>query len=1122
MLWKKLRVTLICTLVLFATAARAATLNVGPGQTYTTIQSAINAAGNGDTVLVAPGTYYENIDFLGKAITVTSSAGAATTILDGSKGQNPAVIFRNNEGSNSIFNGFTVQGGGFDGSPVPAGNYGTSGIVVTGGTPVISNNILTHNFCNSIESSGSPLIEHNEIDNTLDHGYCGSGGGSAIWLFGSLSVPQVTVLDNLIQNNTLSGLDFAGGNGGAGIAVWGAYAAIIGNTIRNNKTLGDGGAILSFNTDYVVVLGNLIYGNQASTDGAISLLPPGNTVGPFIGIVGSNTIYGNMQTASLGGPFADAPSTQVYLSGNLGQYLLINNIIVGSGTDAVAVGCGSTYNYLSITPLVFDHNDLYNANGAAYGGACPDQTGAYGNLSKDPLFSSPATNDFTLRSGSPAIDAGDNSAPMLQTTDINGSARIQDSTGLGYPVADMGAYETAGVQDASPTFLTLTPSSYSPNGNPNPPFVLTATATSALGTPTGPVTFYEDLNDVGTVNLDTTGTATLQPPMPTPGVHAFVATLPAQGSTPPSVSVKFYVLFPKITPKLTLTSSPNPSFLGGPVLFTVTISSPDNSVLSPITLTDVSTNTVLATLTPNSAGVATFTTSSLALGYHVITAAYAGDSQHNSASVSVNQDVIPPAATSMQLTCTPLSVPAGSTALLDATVTATSGTPNGAVSFTDNGAALGTLPVAGINATTSSATWNYISLIAGTHNLTANYAPGLGFDSSSASCTETVTLVPTTSTLSIVLPKSPLVPTIQLTATVVPVTPVSGATPTGTVNFYETIPPSTALTLVGTVPLSPSGVATLSVSSLPTGTNDITCIYSGDATFAPSQCPPLIAVINPGATVVTLNSSANPTNPGSPITFTLHLLFNGLPAPANQSIKLTYNPTGTAQIVVPLLTDATGTATYTIAQGLPVGSYLFAATFAATSSQSADTTTLTQVVNTSTAGPPDFTLTGPSAITFLTTTTNATQLTLASSGGFTANIALTCSATIPQYVCSVTPASVPLPANGSALVTLNLHWVGLTQADRGSARRANGGRAMMVALLPLSLLGFLGARRRRLRNLLGLLCLAALASVISACSTASYPTIFGSYPVTVTATGTNAGASAPTTHTLNITAQIVQ
>jgi hypothetical protein len=91
--------------------AFATTLHVGSGQSYTTIQSAIVAAGRGDTVLVEPGTYYENLDFLGKAITVTSSSGAALTILDGQY-KGPVVQFVSGETRGAVLSGMTVRNGG--------------------------------------------------------------------------------------------------------------------------------------------------------------------------------------------------------------------------------------------------------------------------------------------------------------------------------------------------------------------------------------------------------------------------------------------------------------------------------------------------------------------------------------------------------------------------------------------------------------------------------------------------------------------------------------------------------------------------------------------------------------------------------------------------------------------------------------------------------------------------------------------------------------------------------------------------------------------------------------------------------------------------------------------------
>ena len=73
--------SILSTLFLAQVVSAQTTIHV-PGD-QATIQGAINVANNGDTVLVAPGTYYENINFNGKAITVTSSGGPSVTIIDG-------------------------------------------------------------------------------------------------------------------------------------------------------------------------------------------------------------------------------------------------------------------------------------------------------------------------------------------------------------------------------------------------------------------------------------------------------------------------------------------------------------------------------------------------------------------------------------------------------------------------------------------------------------------------------------------------------------------------------------------------------------------------------------------------------------------------------------------------------------------------------------------------------------------------------------------------------------------------------------------------------------------------------------------------------------------------------
>lgn len=89
-------------------SASAATIDVPAG--FSTIQGAIAAAVDGDEIVVAPGTYLENLDFLGKMIVVRSSDGPFDTIVDGNA-LGPVVSFVSGETAFSVLEGFTLRNG---------------------------------------------------------------------------------------------------------------------------------------------------------------------------------------------------------------------------------------------------------------------------------------------------------------------------------------------------------------------------------------------------------------------------------------------------------------------------------------------------------------------------------------------------------------------------------------------------------------------------------------------------------------------------------------------------------------------------------------------------------------------------------------------------------------------------------------------------------------------------------------------------------------------------------------------------------------------------------------------------------------------------------------------------
>jgi hypothetical protein len=417
---------LLLSLSLVHSAAAQTTIRVPADQP--TIQAGIGAAAPGDIVLVAPGTYFEQINFWGKSIIVTSEAGPFGTTIDGGGG-GAVVTFSTGEGRGAVISGFTItNGGGFLGS----------GVVVSNASPIIDTNIITANRgCDGVGinvSFGSPLITNNQITGNVRTECSGGVGGAGIKVSGASAA---VIESNFIADNSLTGGD------GGGISLFAAGAPVIRNNwiVRNSVSgvspAARGGGIHMVNQSDALIVQNLIVGNSAGEGGGVYWLVPSGARGPRLV---NNTMFDNQATVAGHG-------SAVFADGFDAAAVLVNNVLVAAAGQT-ALHCG---NFNDPNPPVIQFNDVFTPGGSAYGGICADQTGINGNISADPVFVAPLGNDFHLQPGSPAIDAGDSTVADLPVMDFenNGRARVIDGNGDGVAVVDMGVYELPASRPAS-------------------------------------------------------------------------------------------------------------------------------------------------------------------------------------------------------------------------------------------------------------------------------------------------------------------------------------------------------------------------------------------------------------------------------------------------------------------------------------------------------------------------------------------------------------------------------------------------------------------------------------------------------------------------------------------------
>ena len=175
-----------------------------------TIQDAIDAASPGNTILISQGIYRENIDFMGKDVTVHGVDGPIKTIIDGDR-VGSVVAFTSGETEEAVLDGFTLRNGSGTfiilAPFIGFGSYVGGGIYLENSSPTITNCMITNNYAylggGLYLRGSSPTITNSMIVRNRATGLAHGGGG----LYLEDSSPTIT--------HCTVGSNFAGQYGGA-------------------------------------------------------------------------------------------------------------------------------------------------------------------------------------------------------------------------------------------------------------------------------------------------------------------------------------------------------------------------------------------------------------------------------------------------------------------------------------------------------------------------------------------------------------------------------------------------------------------------------------------------------------------------------------------------------------------------------------------------------------------------------------------------------------------------------------------------------------------------------------------------------------------------------------------
>jgi len=426
---------------------------------YSRIQLGINAAINGDTVLVDTGTYFERINFTGKNIVVASkyiitldSNDIHQTIIDGdSLGSVVSII--NGEDSTTQLSGFTIRNG--------ADTLG-GGIKLINSSLTINNCIITNNIAykegGGIYSSNSnPYISYSSISyNQILN--AGNGGGMCLSSSGG-AINNSDISHNSIlkdewasgggihyhnSNTLLNNLDVSYNNAGSFSVGGGIYVSVISgyNIIFKNlkvcNNYGEAGGGIStrvplWNSARIEIVSSLFENNQS------------NFIGGGAVCSGQKTIFTNCTFASNSG-------------GEGGIYLpistevdLVNTILYNNSPSELHIQWDEQAAITKLTYCNLYPNGVSgNANSVSY---------LEGNINADPCFWNNGSSSYMLCDTSPCVNSGilDTTGLNLPELDLENNMRVFGGR------IDMGAYEN---QNVSLSIEENTTHSFSIEPNP--------------------------------------------------------------------------------------------------------------------------------------------------------------------------------------------------------------------------------------------------------------------------------------------------------------------------------------------------------------------------------------------------------------------------------------------------------------------------------------------------------------------------------------------------------------------------------------------------------------------------------------------------------------------------------